>query len=151
VGALVAFDVFLDTAKSASDCPQLDPALYGVNNVDAYLQQNSWQIGLGQMSSQMESTLSSAFQAAGLDWANDWDPFVFTQYVGMNGMPLLENGYVEGYLLDPNECYWLNVDANGVPVDGLEPLGNLSNNQIWDELNGAWHYINASAAGVFAM
>ncbi|MEQ1569003.1 MAG: hypothetical protein ABMA64_25415 [Myxococcota bacterium] len=92
-GALYrAYSLTLPAAGGATDCPPLDPILWGTSDVLSLLETQQWGIGLGEMVG-VSADLEAVVTGGGGDWATDWEPYVFSMYVDFGAGVAEEVGF----------------------------------------------------------
>ncbi len=103
-----AFDI--DIAAGYTDCPELDDAQWETIDARELVERHKWGHGFGSFYAN-ESELKDAVQDAGLDWTNDWQPYVMATYIywDLAGYGI-ELGYGFGY---ESECGVLTTDGDG--------------------------------------
>ncbi|MFT4627361.1 MAG: hypothetical protein ACI8PZ_006045 [Myxococcota bacterium] len=92
---------------------------FGSRDLRDWLETLEWGFGLGPMVN-VESTLATAVNDAGLDWTNDWAPYVFGFYVWTGDVNSFELGYT---FAGDHNCELLDEISPGVIDPIPEPLG----------------------------
>ena len=85
------FQIDTTNAPMWTDCGPVNPTIFGTANLGDWFR-GSFGIGFSPMI-ELGPALQPAVDAAGLDWANDWEPNVFSAWISINGGPPFEGGY----------------------------------------------------------
>ena len=110
----------LELSGGHSTCGEVDPyAGFGSTDLRDWVESLQWGVGLGSMVN-IESRLAEAVTDAGLNWGEDWAPYVFGFYVWTGDEQIFELGYT---FAGAHDCGELEEVSPGVIDPLLEPLG----------------------------
>ncbi|MEQ1502278.1 MAG: hypothetical protein ABMB14_08600 [Myxococcota bacterium] len=113
----VAIDpVSLALTGGDSTCGKVDAAVFGTRDLRDFLATTDWSIAYGPLAGQFGTDLENAVVASGQNFAQDWDPFVFTTYVGNTGSPAFDLGYTFQF---DRTCDEVRLDNAGLLIDLL--------------------------------
>ena len=113
-GAAAVYEAFdLTVADGTTDCPALDPLVYGTDDIRDLLSQISWGVAMGELGD-VAAPLEDAVTAFGLDWAADWAPFVYGAHISWDQLPAESISY--GFVAEA-VCQELSLDADGLSIN----------------------------------
>lgn len=95
---------------SSNPCEDFDPSIWGADTPISLVEGTQWGVGFGDMSGDFENTMKTAVQNAGLDWANEWAPYVFSYYLGLYDSDAGEVAGSElgwGFAFEVDESTWI--------------------------------------------
>ena len=104
------------SGTGATDCNSLDSAVYGDTDIRAVLDDLTWGIGLGELGD-FRVGLEGSVIDQGLDWTNDWEPYVYGGWVSWDGTNATALNY--GFTYD-SACASVKLSGGDlVPVDAV--------------------------------
>lgn len=125
--AVTVDEVQVQLANGASTCGNINPATFGTADLRQYVEALPWSVGYGPSSAYFSGQLQAAVVGAGLNWNQDWAPFVFSTYVGNTGYTAFETSYTFQY---PRNCDVVEIDNQGFLINPLaKPNGALDDFQ----------------------
>jgi predicted nucleic acid-binding Zn-ribbon protein len=134
------FDAFsFELADGYTDCGVLNDGSWGSEDMRDVLEKWQWGVGIGQMVS-VKDDLKPAVEDAGLDWTNDWEPYVVSGYLYWDlAGGALEWMYTFGY---DTRCDEAIIDGDGylVPLDA--PTSKPIETGLW--IPNGFYYVDAS-------
>jgi hypothetical protein len=102
-----------------SDCGRVTQAVFGSQDLRQFVQAQPWSVAFGPMQNAFAQTLENAVFNAGLDFANDFEPFVFSTYITTTGSAADEIDYTFRF---DKSCDVVEVDAAGNLLGVKPPL-----------------------------
>jgi len=132
-----AFDLSL--ADGYTDCGILDEGSWDTTDMRDVLEKHKFGVGIGEMVN-VADDLKPAVQDAGLDWDNDWEPYVTSGYLYWDlAAGALEWMYTFGY---DTSCDVALFDGDGylIPLD--KPTSGPVERGLW--VANGFYYVDAS-------
>ena len=75
-----------------TDCPALDPLVYGTDDVRTLLAQIPWGFGFGELG-ELADPLQRSVIASGGDWEQDWAPYLYGSWLSWDRRSAVVLGY----------------------------------------------------------
>ena len=85
-----AFD--LDLEGGVTDCPALDPLVYGTRDIRELLAKLPWGVGFGELA-ELADPLQASVAASGGSWETDWAPHIYGSWVTWDRSRAVVLGY----------------------------------------------------------
>lgn len=110
----------------ATDCSGFDRSIWGDDNPGAMLTSNRWALGFGPLGDNVSPSLEGAVNDAGLDWSGDWEPNVFSYYMGFTTSSsaafedtetVSDYGYALAYEVDTSMTLQTDADGEATVLD----------------------------------
>lgn len=110
-------------------CTAVSATTWGTRDLRDLLEIWTWGVGVGELSD-LGSSLRTAVLDAGLDWTNDWAPYVSAEYVysDLYGVAY-ELGWAWGW---EQECGVLSEDSSGDGIKLATPTAAPLDTAVWD-------------------
>ena len=123
------------TQEIDTNC-ELDPDVWGAITPGSLLAEQRFWTGIGPMSDDFQVSFREAVEDAGYDWECDWQPFVYSNWFGLqmeDGFVRDETNYAISYELDQNRAIVYGSDGNPsmYALDGNPPEQTLVWNAPW--------------------
>ncbi|MCA9489118.1 MAG: hypothetical protein KC621_04330 [Myxococcales bacterium] len=124
--------VTLALSGGDSTCGYVNPNTWGTSDLRDYLASlGDWSVAITPMSASMTSVLQYAVVGSGLDWTNDWAPYVFSEAWGL-GNQVVELNYAfsgasscEEVPLDPYTGSYAQQLPPAFPMDAHSSSGSF--------------------------
>jgi hypothetical protein len=104
-----------------TDCGPVDPNQFGTADISEWFFE-TWGIGFGPLGT-IGADLEAAVDGSGLDWAADWDPYVFSTWLWVPGWAPVEFGYSFAF---EETCGVMTAGSTGTGVYIPAPNGPLA-------------------------
>ena len=131
-----AFD--LDLADGYTDCGVLNAGDWDTTDMREVLENHKWGVGIGEMVD-VKTDLKPAVEDAGLDWDNDWAPFVSSGYLYWD---LLGGAYEWMYTFGyDTSCDETIIDTDGYLTPLPMPTSGPLDRGLW--IPNGFYYIDA--------